>query len=543
MDPHHPATPQRAAPLTSHARLERISEPWSLNRSVAIIVTLVSAMVLGSWAASGEIENIILFAVVAAAVLIIVFVQDYWWTPPLVISALGLGSTALGFPAGGIEFGLIILVLTFPTKMAMKTLRKAEPEIDTGLFYKGLVTFVAVHAVVILFYNKVEGTLIIKNIVKAYYIALTPLVFYGLLMRYCNPRTIRPTVIVLFFVILFAISASCFTLMTGISFDPFSDLRITVTWLDPSGAMTILRSTGPILFIGSLAFLSCVRSGAPRFFLAVGLIVSAVGTLMGGGRIPMAVCAGAGIFFAAIRGKLWLALPFVFAIVLLAAVTTAVPDLLYSLPVNVQRALAPLNFSEQKTEVQGALQGSDDWHRELRTRSLDYWTMDTNSFWLGHGYKPWDPSIVSTADNSTFVDQEALADIAVQMGITENMFSSITNIFGAVGLILYSGFLLNLAWTLFKACRVCPPGTDARALCEFSLVNLLAALVFAAVAGGALSFVLLYWTLGLLAARPYLGVKKPVPARAPAEVPAFARPAFAERMSNTRPGALRPGRL
>jgi hypothetical protein len=82
----HPATPHSniAAPLTTRARIERISEPWALNRSFAIAGTLVLAMILGSWVASGEFENLILVGVWFAAVMIIVFVQDYWWSPPLI---------------------------------------------------------------------------------------------------------------------------------------------------------------------------------------------------------------------------------------------------------------------------------------------------------------------------------------------------------------------------------------------------------------------------------------------------------------------------
>ena len=100
-----------AASLNNRARLERISEPWSLNRSLAIAVTLVLAMVLGTWAAGGEFEKIILMGVWFAAVMIIVFVRDHWWSPALIITALSFGTTALGFPLSGLEIGMIILAL------------------------------------------------------------------------------------------------------------------------------------------------------------------------------------------------------------------------------------------------------------------------------------------------------------------------------------------------------------------------------------------------------------------------------------------------
>jgi len=537
-----PERPLRAAPLTNYARIERIAEPWALNRTVAITATLVLAMILGSWAANGEIEYIILVAVWFAAVMIIVFVRDYWWSPALVITALSFTTSALGFPLSGMEVGVVILCLTFPVKMAMKTLRKAEPEMSPGGFYWGLLGFVAVHAVVILFYNKIEGTPSLKNIVKAYYTALTPLIFYGLLIRYCHTRTVRPTVVILFFISLFAVAVSSLTMMFGISVDPFTTLSISVGWLDPIGATAILRTAGPALFIGSLAFWPNVRPGFGRSILAVAIGVGLIGSLLSSGRISLAMCIAGGLFFAGVRGKLWLALPCVLITLMVSGLMTAKPDLLYSLPDSIQRTLGPLNFSEQKTEVQSDLVSSDDWHRTLRDRSYDYWTMDTTSFWLGHGFKSWDQSITNLNDQSSAVDAEHITELAIEMGITENMFSAITNIFGLAGLILYVLFLGNLAWSLYRGCRMAPIGTDARALCEFSLIHLMASLVFCFVMGGVPGLNLIYFQLGVLAARPYLvGQKDVAPAPAARELPAFARPAFAQQTTGRAPHRFAPG--
>jgi hypothetical protein len=538
MDP-HPATPRNAAPLTNYARIERMSEPWSLNRTVAIVVTLALAMIFGTWAASGELENLILVAIWFTATAIIVFVQDYWWSPALILTALTLTTTALGFPLSGMEVGVVILCLTFPVKMAMKTLRKAEPEMSLGVFYWALLGYVAAHAVVILFYNKIEGTFTLKNIVKAYYTVLVPLIFYGLLIRYCHTRTVRPTVVILFFISLFSVTASLFTDLTGLFFDPFTNLKISVAWLDPLGVYNIFRNTAPILFIGSLAFWPAVRPGRDRIILVFAAVVSLLGTLLGSGRLPMATCVAAGIFFAVVRGKLWLALPFIVGTVLISAAITVVPDLNYSLPGDVQRTLAPLNFSQEKTEVQSSLEGSDDWHRDLRTRSIDYWTMDTASFWVGHGYKPWDETILNENDPTENLDTEHLEQLAIEMGRTENMFSSMTNIFGATGLLLYSVFLGNLVWNLYKGRRASPVGSDARALCEFSLINLLAALVFCPFMGGVPGLNLVYWQLGILAARPLLAGGKLAPVSPLMEIPAFARPALSQQTSGRSPHRFR----
>ncbi len=525
---------QPLPPLATRAQMERIGEPWALSRTFTIIITLVFAVLLGSWTASGQISNVILVAVWFGATMIIIFVQDYWWSPALVITAFSFGTTALGFPMSGMEIGVIILLITFPIKMAMKTLRKAEPEMGAGIFYWLLFTYVAAHAVIIFIYNEIEGTPVLKNIVKAYYTALVPLAFFGLLVRYCHPRTVRPTVLILFFVNVFTVGVSLLTVIFGIDVESFTDLRITLGWLTQAGAEAILRYAASLLFIGCLAFWPAIRHRLGKLSLVFGLVLSAVAVLVSGGRLALALCIAAGIFFAFIRRKAWVSVPFILFAVLTSLVITTKPDLLYDLPLTVQRGLAPLNFSTQKTEIQAGLAGSDEWHQDLRNRSIDYWTEDGVSFYLGHGYKSWDSTIDMSGDVDE-ADRERIAELAIEMGLTENMFSSITNIFGLVGLILYAGFLGTLAWKLFKGARRTPYGSDARALCEFSLINLIGALVFSPFMGTVPNLNLVYWGLGLLAVRPYLVSKIPgkdsksAPAPAQLETPAFARPAFAEQ--------------
>jgi hypothetical protein len=232
------------------------------------------------------------------------------------------------------------------------------------------------------------------------------------------------------------------------------------------------------------------------------------------------------VAFAVVRRRVWVAIPVVMVAGVISAIITTAPNILFSFPPLIQRSLAPLNFSDTQTEIQQGLVGSNDAHRELRDRSLAYWNEDTGSFWIGHGYKSWDPTLPKDADLNG-VDFEHLEDLAIQMGLTENMFSSITNIFGLAGLLLYGCFLIRLAWLLYKACRICPPRSYARALCEFSLINLVAALVSCPFQGAVPGINLIYWQLGILAARPYLASNLPAKAAERPELPAFARPAFA----------------
>lgn len=530
--------------MTSRARLERISEPWALNRTFAIAGTLVLAMVLGAWAASGEFENLILVCVWFAAVMTIVFVQDHWWSPALIITALSFQTTALGFPLTGLEIGMVILALTFPVKLAMKTLRKAQPEMDLGILYWLLLAFVCTHAVIIFGYSRIEGVQL-KNIVKAYYSCITPLIFYGLLYRYCATRTVKPAVVCLFAASLFAVTFSVFTILFGLDLEPFSGLRISLDWLNHEGAQGVLRSTAPILLFGCLAFWPSVRPGQGRSLLAAGIFICVLGTLLSGGRLSLAICVIGALFFAFVRRKLWIAVPVIVLTGLTSAIITMHPDIMYSLPVSMQRAITPLNFSEKQTDIQGATEASDNWHHDLRVGSLDYWTADTKSFFLGHGFKAWDESL-ATGEAPEAGDYERMVQAAIEMGRTENMFSAVTNIFGLTGFVLYMLFLGSLAWRLWKAINICPPRSTARSLCEFSFINLASAMLFAPLVGGTPGLILIYWLIGLLAARPYIAAGKSAPASsvAPAEPPAFARPAFATVVSQgTRPGRLRPRRV
>jgi hypothetical protein len=537
--PNYPERPtSAAAPLSAHARIERISEPWALSRTIAVAVTLVLAMVFGSWIANGEFEYLILFAVWAAAVWIIIFVQDYWWSPMLIIMALGLGTTAAGTPLSGMEVGVVILALTFPVKIAMKTLRKAEPEMSPGFFYWVVLCFVALHFVIILIYNKIDGAPQLRNIVKSYYTFLTPLVFYGLLVRYCRLRTVRPTIDILFFTNLFVVAASIITLLAGISIPPLTGLHIGIGWLDFYGAMGTLRNGGPLLFAGAVAFWPVVRTAAGRSWLGAAIVIALFGTLVGSGRISVFCCIFSGASFAILRGKLWLALPVLLCTLLTSVLISASPDFYLGLPSLIQRSLAPLNFSVAGEEQNENLEGSNGWHKELRDRSFDYWTEDTTSFWLGHGFKSWDPTI--DPSNQDAVDPEHMVELAIEMGATENMFSSITNIFGVAGLVVYGCFLGSVIVSLIKVCRLAPVGSDARALCEFSLVNLIPSIFLAFYAGTIPGPLLFFWTVGILAARPYLAERKPAKAPAP-ERPAFARPAYAGQMPRLQPRRFRPG--
>jgi hypothetical protein len=507
-----PHSQQAADSLVMRQQLERISEPWFMNKVVAVGGALVMAMVLGSLAASGQFEMLVLVAVWVVAVLIIVFVRDYWWSPAIVVTTLGITTYAAGFLLTGLEVGMVFIGLTFPVKLAMKTLWPAKPKMDPGLFYWALVGFVVVHAVVIYFYSKIGAEPGIKNIIKAYYGAIAPLVLYGMLMRYCNSKTVFPTVVLLFGIWIVTTIIALFVLVLGVEAPPLTGLKIHIDFIDGMSSTGFLRGTGPALFIFSIAFWPVERLKRYRLLLAFAGVLGIVATLYGAGRTHILLCIFGGLFFALVRKRLWLTVPVILAVALLAGFCTLLPELQFSLPLQIQRTLAPLNFSDDKTQVQAETTDSDRYHSDLREDSLVYWMYDTTSFWVGHGFKGWDESL----NDPSAGDYETWKSTAIQMGLTENMFSAITNIFGLTGLILYGGFLIQLTWRSWKGRRVSPERSVERALCEFSFVFLVNDIVLAPLLGSVPGIILVFWSLGVLAARPYLGEAEPVKAAVPA---------------------------
>ncbi len=489
-------------------QLERISEPWFMNKVIAVVGALALAMLLGWLAAGGQFEVLILVALWVASVLVIVFVRDYWWAPAIVVTALSITTSAAGFLLTGVELGMVIIGLTFPIKLAMKTLWPAKPRMDPGFFYWAVLVFVTVHAIVIYFYSKIGAEPGVKNIIKSYYGVLAPLVLFGMLMRYCNSKSVFRTIAVVFGVWIVTTIIALIVLMLGVEPADLTNLKINAGFLDAGDAPNFMRTSGPPLFITAMAFWPVARSNRYRILLAFAGLLGIVATLYGAGRTYMLICIMAGIFFSIVRRRIWLALPVVVVVAAAAGICTLKPELLYNLPVGIQRTLGPLNFSGQKTDIQTDSAVSDQWHEDLRQDSLAYWNYDTTSFWLGHGFKGWDESLTDPLVN----DYVARKTVAVQMGLTENMFSAITNIFGLTGLILYGGFLLQLALRLWKGRQLSPVRSVERAVCEFSFVNLVNAVVLAPLIGRVPDISLVYWALGILAARPYLGVPDPVEA-------------------------------
>jgi hypothetical protein len=480
----------------------RLGEVQSMNFWIGLLGGLAVAVLFGWVIGSGKLETFILMTVWILAVFVIVFVRDYWWAPLILVTALSFQTLALGFKMTGLEIGIVILALTVPVKMAVRTLTPAQPRLHIGLIFWVLLAYVAIHFVVIYYYSQMEGVGQLRNIVKAYYRALSPLVVYWLLARYCHTRTVKPVMQMLMGVYFFVVLAAIPVILFGIQLPELTQLRIQVDWADAGSAIGSQRANAPLLFIISIAFWPALRGVVSRLFLSLSMVVALVGTLFGSGRTTTGYCiVGLGIL--CIMRKKFTLLAVATALVVAASIVISTnPDVLHNLPDQVHRALVILNFSEQETSIQEATGLSDKWHEDLRKESIPYWCQNLNSFFFGHGFKSWDESFAVRQDFGA--DFELAKRTAIQMGMTENSFSSITNIFGLVGLLLYLLLFIHIALQLWRGRQLAPPQSYERAICEFSLTYLFLTVIFFAYGGGMPGLNIIFFQLGILAARPYL---------------------------------------
>lgn len=485
----------------------QLEEANSLNYWAAICCGIVLAVLYGYMVGGGLVEPLILTTVGLTAGLVIIFVRDYWWAPLLLVTALTFQVLALGFSMTGLEIGIVILALTLPVKLALRTLTLAQPRLRPGFIFLLLLFYVVLHAVIIYYYSQIDGAPQMKNIVKAYYKALSPLLVFWLLSRYCHTRTVKPVMMMLLIIYFCIVSVAIPVILLGIQIPALSTLRIHVDWADVESAVGSQRTNGPLLLWGAMALRPAARGPFVRWFLTLSIILAILGTGVGAGRTAMGMSIIGVLVLFVIQKNFSQLLIGIVSVVLLSLTISSFPEILDRLPYTIHRSLIPLNFSERVTSVGETVTSSDQWHHELRKESIPYWTQDLTSFLFGHGFKSWDDSFNFRGDYGA--DYELAKKVAIQMGGTENAFSAITNIFGLTGLILYLLFFATLARQLWRGRQLAPPRSYARGICEFSLVSLITSLIFLAYNGGVPGVAILFFQLGVLAARPYLAAGQP----------------------------------
>jgi hypothetical protein len=467
---------------------------------IVIACCAVAAIYLGTLIGGSEMDELLMIGIALGMLSVLGFVGDYWWAPLLLISALTFRTNFLGFMMTGVDIGIVVLAVLLPLKIAIRRLRLAQPAIPLGRVFWALTAYLIVHAVVIILYSKFDGVPL-KNIIKAYYAVISPLVFYVLLIRYCRPSTVKPVAKWMFGMYAFVVAVSIPVILTGVRIPLIGSRHFMFDWTAADDAALAVRGYSPLLLAAAVAFWPASRSFLMKCLLLLGSVIAVLAALISAGRVTTIMCLAELVMFCFLRRKPWLMMPAVAVLAILSFAISANPNALYALPDSAHRALTPFNFSEHRTDIQNGAEVSNRWHEELRSESIPYWTSDLNSFFFGHGFKAWDESLDIPEFTRYYDDAKRLA---IQMGRTENAFNSITNVFGLVGLLLYGWLGFHLIVELRRARKVVPPSSFARALCDFSLVSVITFILFAPIAGGPPGINIIYWLLGILAARPML---------------------------------------
>lgn len=492
---------------------------FSIAPFVVIGIAAVTAVYLGMLIGGSEIQELLVIGLAIALLGLLAFVGDYWWAPLLLISALTFRTNFLGFMMTGIDIGIVVLAVLLPMKMAVRRLQVAQPVIRLGLAFWLLLGYLIAHAIIIVVYNKFQGVPL-KNIIKAYYGTISPLIFYALLMRYCRPSTVKPVATWMFLMYAFVAAVCIPVILSGAQLPIIGWRHFMFDWTQASAAVGAARAYAPLLLAAAIAFWPASRRFLVRCLLLGAICIAIAAALTSAGRTTTALCFAEVAIFALLRRKLWLVPVVAACLIVLSFAISTNPNALYATPTPVHRALTPFNLSDHQTDIQRSTNLSDKWHEDLRKDSLTYWTSDLGAFLVGHGFKAWDESLNLDPNFTRYYDDAK--NLAVQMGRTENALNSVANIFGIVGLVLYGWLGVHLFSELRRAQKLAPQRSFARSLCDFSIVSLVAFAVFAPLAGGPPGMSIIYWQLGLLASRKFLGSGRQMDRRVAASAREFA---------------------
>jgi hypothetical protein len=465
---------------------------------VVLFIGLVTAAYLGTLIGGSETTTLLSIALGLLCVGVLAFVGNYWWAPLVLISALTFRTNFLGFMMTGIDIGVVVLAVLLPLKLAVRRLSPVEPPLKLGLTFQLLFAFVVTHAVVIVLYNKFQGVPL-KNIVKAYYSVLAPLAFCWLLVRYCKPRTVRPVAFWTLATYTFVLAVSIPVIWFDLYLPLLNSRHFLFDWTYSGVAIGTGRSYGPILLAGMVAIWPAVRSPFGKAAVGIALLIAMLGSLVSASRVVISVCLVEIAVFCLLRRRFWVIAPLIVTVAVTTATISNNPDVLYAVPTTIHRTLTPFNLSSHHTSIQNSTELSNEWHEDLRRESLTYWTSDLGAFVVGHGFKAWDESLSNDPGFTRYY--EDAKRLAVQMGRPENAVNSITNIFGLAGLLLYVAFLWQLYRRLIRQWRTLQSATYAKSICEFSIVTLVAYVLFSAWAGNIPGTNLIYFLLGLLVSR------------------------------------------
>ena len=466
----------------------------------------------GQTLGEGDFSHVIFYILMIIWVLAALTVRHLWWIPLFWSLALGLSSSAGGFKMSDTDMAGMFSLSCILAMACMNNLSAKKSEMNLGVFFYLTLLYVALHSIVFCVDNYFGGDTQFKNIAKLYYGALFPLIFLLLMDRYAQPKgmsvAVNSIVLMTFFLTLVGIIMK----FTGYSIRWLTTDIAYFIWAGDESSTGYLRWTVLPILMMSICIRSTAVTAAQKGFNAMAVAIFFLALIYGGGRSSLL---GGIIFFVpwlAIRGKWrqvftsgWLLI--VVCALLFIIGHTIDKNQLENLPKSVQSIQRSFSiFFPTENSENLHMEGSDAWHKDLREGSWDYAHQEMNTIVIGNGFKGWDDSI----NMAMFTFGEAYysaVKIAIRMGASETLFFSTLAIFGWVGVLLYFGFMIEMMRRYVKVLKFCPKGTLAHALCEFSFCNIFVTMVISPIAGSIPSYNMIFWIIGFIAAKPYLGTK------------------------------------
>jgi hypothetical protein len=211
-----------------------------------------------------------------------------------------------------------------------------------------------------------------------------------------------------------------------------------------------LRVIAPIIVV--FAALFATRSGIQtqaRLFPAACLFLGMAGSLLGGGRATLIVCAAtvAGVLIL----RRWLTVLFVGAIVAISfiLVINVFPREIEDIGGNIViRSVSWLIFTEG-TSAQGDIEASTRWRRLIAADAIDIWTTSPRNFLIGRGFLGF--SDADYTDTRSGLDYYTAIRIALQRGASHSLITDTLLAVGLLGLLLYYWTIFLGIWLGWKA--------------------------------------------------------------------------------------------
>ena len=475
-----------------------------------IAVGIFAAFQLGNSVGEGETSEIFMYLGLLLGIITVLTARGFWWIPLFIVGGLGFSTTAPGFKIQGVDlmagfaFACLIAMLSMGQLNAKKTSR------NLGVFYFLTLMYVGLHAMIYGMENYFWGDTQFKNIAKAYYGALTPLVIIGLMDRFASIEGLKPATKWLVFLGVFCSLIALGLLFTGHSIPVISGGIMDFSWSSADGSVGYLRWVIlPVMMIA--VCMTDSSTGFQKIFYVIASVILLGATAFGGGRISMVIIALFFLSWIGIRRRWrqmiiagWLLLIGSGGLFLIGHSIDVrrlqeMPEALH----NVQRALSIFLPKEARDESQLLVELSNQWHEDLVKEAWSYSKMDTRSLLFGHGFQGWDDSI----DIRKFTygaAYDSAVTMAVKMGASETLFFSMLPIFGWVGVLLYYGFMIQMMMRAKRLIKLCPEKSMARSLCGFSFCNILVTVMVSPIGGAIPAYGMVYWMLGFIAAEPYI---------------------------------------